>query len=834
MVSGTKIMEGTGQMVVISVGVHSQIGKAMSILSQEQDPTPLQCKLETIAEDVGKLGLTAATIIIVALYIRFAATHASGVTVDKSVATELVGYFIVGVTVLVVAIPEGLPLAVTVSLAYSVQQMMKDMNLVRRLQACETMGGATNICSDKTGTLTTNKMVVKNLWIGPEISNVFNFQKQAASSFNFAASFVDIFSLSVACNSTAFLERTVDVNGKTQINQVGSKTECALLLLLEDLGKNPAAVTEANPSVVSLPFSSSRKRMSSVIKLPTGGFRIFTKGASEIVLGLCSYTLDVDGRQSPLNETLKTDITNNVIEDFARGALRTVCIAYRDFDSAPADWLAKDSTGQYVVESNLICVCIAGIQDPVREEVPGAVKKCQTAGITVRMVTGDNITTAKAIAVECGIFHPDQGGLAIEGPEFMRQVGGVVCKNCDIAVCDCPLTSDAASKSGKPMRVDTIKNGKVFDELYPKLQVMARSRPEDKYALVAGLIERGEVVAVTGDGTNDAPALKKADVGFAMGIAGTEVAKEAADIILMDDNFSSIVVAIKWGRNVFDNIRRFLQFQLTVNVVAVFSAFVGALILQDSPLTAVQMLWVNLIMDTAASLALATQPPTDELLTRNPYKREDYIINADMWRMILGQSVYQIIIMFLFVFYGENFLPAYSSDTCFSDATKKFVCSGRRYTISGTLAYDKFVSGPSRHYTYVFNLFVMLQLFNEINCRKIEMDKFDVFEGMLSNLLFVYIWIVTFFIQVLMVQFGGYAMSCYSKGLTVEGWLICFAFGAGSLPWAVVLKLIPVPTSWLPQTGAGSASAPNPLDESGVLAMVRKSRRSSYSHTRLN
>ena len=332
--------------------------------------------------------------------------------------------------------------------------------------------------------------------------------------------------------------------------------------------------------------------------------RIYTKGASEIVLNLCTKYIGADGKVLPLNERKKEEMEHKVIHKFADQAFRTVCLAYKEHDtfSFNPKQYENNEEQQEQLETGLTLIGIVGIQAPHRDDVPAAIKKCHEAGIIVRMVTGDNIMTAKAIARNVGILTPEDETKefsCIEGAFFREYVGGlkeVVLK-------------DAKGHDKKEKRVKYL--GK-FRDITKNLKVMARSSPEDKYVLITGLKEGDEnVVAVTGDGTNDAPALKKADVGFAMGIAGTEVAKEAADIILMDDNFSSIVTAAKWGRNIYQCIRKFLQFQLTVNIVAIFTAFIGGCLLGESPLTSVQMLWVNLIMDTFASLALATEPPSE-------------------------------------------------------------------------------------------------------------------------------------------------------------------------------------------------------------------------------
>ncbi len=347
----------------------------------------------------------------------------------------------------------------------------------------------------------------------------------------------------------------------------------------------------------------------------------------------------------------------------ATQALRTIGICYKEINSSEIDLENKDNRGVHDFEMDgftLIGIC--GIKDIIRKEVPTSMKQCHTAGIDVKMVTGDNKITARAIAREINLITKDNNNsaLVMEGPEFLRKVGGVICANCrDKEKCDCVKNSRELEKpenKGKLVRKDTIKNKAEFDKIWKDLAVLARSRPEDKYALVIGLKERNNVVAVTGDGTNDAPALSRADVGFAMNIAGTEVAKQAADILIMDDNFASIVKAVKWGRNIYDSIRKFLQFQLTVNIVAVVTTFISAVFLKEAIFSAVQMLWINLIMDTLAALALATEPPTDALLKRKPYSRSEYIISPLMMKHIIGQSIFQSAIIFVLVFIGEEFL----------------------------------------------------------------------------------------------------------------------------------------------------------------------------------
>lgn len=431
---------------------------------------------------------------------------------------------IVAITIIVVAVPEGLPLAVTLALAFATTRMLKENNLVRVLRACETMGNATTVCSDKTGTLTTNKMTVVAGTFGSASFAKSEGDKSAVTVSQWASGLSpaakEAIVQSVAVNSTAF-----EGEDQGQFAFIGSKTETALLQLAKDhLGMQSLPETRANEQVVQMfPFDSGKKCMGAVIKLRNGGFRLLVKGASEILLGYCSSKADITDLsvsgmgQSDKDQLLKT------IDGYARQSLRTIGIVYCDYQQwPPLGANVEDGSVEFAsVLKDLVFLGVVGIQDPVRPGVPESVKKAQHAGVVIRMVTGDNAVTARAIAIECGILT--EGGVVMEGPVFRT-------------------LSDAD-----------------MDATLPKLQVLARSSPEDKRILVTRLKRLGETVAVTGDGTNDAPALKAADVGFSMGISGTEVAKEASAIVLMDDNFSSIIMALKWGRAVNDAVQKFLQ-----------------------------------------------------------------------------------------------------------------------------------------------------------------------------------------------------------------------------------------------------------------------------------
>nr|XP_020484767.1 plasma membrane calcium-transporting ATPase 2 isoform X2 [Labrus bergylta] len=721
-------------------GGESDEKEKKKVSGSKKEKSVLQGKLTKLAVQIGKAGLLMSAITVIILVLFFA--------IDNFVLQKLpwlpectpiyvqyfVKFFIIGVTVLVVAVPEGLPLAVTISLAYSVKKMMKDNNLVRHLDACETMGNATAICSDKTGTLTTNRMTAVQFYMGDV------HYKEIPDPGALSPKSLDILVNAISINS-AYTTKILPPDKEGGLpKQVGNKTECGLLGLVLDLKRDYQPIRNQIPEeklYKVYTFNSVRKSMSTVTKLSDGSFRMYSKGASEIVLKKCSHILNELGEPRVFRPRDKDEMVKKVIEPMACDGLRTICVGYRDFPGDPEPKWDDENC----ILSDLTAICVVGIEDPVRPEVPDAIMKCQRAGITVRMVTGDNINTARAIAIKCGIIRPGEDFLCIDGKEFNRRI---------------------RNEKGE------VEQERI-DKVWPKLRVLARSSPTDKHTLVKGIIDstmvdQRQVVAVTGDGTNDGPALKKADVGFAMGIAGTDVAKEASDIILTDDNFSSIVKAVMWGRNVYDSISKFLQFQLTVNVVAVIVAFTGACITQDSPLKAVQMLWVNLIMDTFASLALATEPPTESLLKRKPYGRNKPLISSTMTKNILGHGVYQLVIIFTLLFAGEQIFD---------------IDSGRNAPLH---------SPPSEHYTIIFNTFVMMQLFNEINARKIHGER-NVFDGIFRNPIFCSIVFGTFLMQIVIVQFGGKPFSC--QPLDLEKWMWCVFLGLGELVWGQVIASVP-------------------------------------------
>ncbi|XP_057547750.1 putative calcium-transporting ATPase 11, plasma membrane-type isoform X1 [Amaranthus tricolor] len=725
LLGGTKVLDGSATMLVTAVGMKTEWGKLMETLNEgDHDETPLQVKLNGVATIIGKIGLVFGVLTFLVLAIRFLVNklvHEEFTHWNSEDALKLLDYFATAVTIIVVAVPEGLPLAVTLSLAFAMKKLMNDKALVRHLSACETMGSASSICTDKTGTLTTNHMIVDKIWVSGRNTEL----KGKDLKSEFSESTLTVLLQVIFLNTGAEMGKNKD--GKTSI--IGQPTESALLELGLLLGGDFNEYRQKYQIKNIEPFNSVRRKMSVLVALPGGGIRAFCKGASEIVLGSCNRMIDCNGNSVDLSEEHLTTITN-VINDFANEALRTLCLAFRDIDDGDGE--------NNIPEDGYTLVAVVGIKDPVRPGVIDAVRTCLAAGITVRMVTGDNINTAKAIARECGILTD---GLAIEGSEL---------------------------RSKTP---DEMKGA------LSRIQVMARSLPSDKHTMVMGLRTLEEVVAVTGDGTNDAPALHESDIGLAMGIAGTEVAKENADVIIMDDNFTTIVNVVKWGRAVYVNIQKFVQFQLTVNIVALMINFVSACVAGCAPLTTVQLLWVNMIMDTLGALALATEPPTDELMKRPPIGRHANFISKAMWRNILGHSVYQFTVLAVLNFDGERLLGLTGSD---SQAVLN---------------------------TVIFNSFVFCQVFNEINSRQIE--KINVFRGIFSSWIFIGVIACTVAFQAIIVEFLGSFAS--TVPLSWQLWLICILIGGLGMPLGVILKCISVePSASLQQHDGYDALASGP------------------------
>ncbi|MBQ2452368.1 MAG: HAD-IC family P-type ATPase, partial [Bacteroidales bacterium] len=536
--------------------------------------TPLSIQLDGLGKVITKIGYGLALLILVgriALYFL----HTDTFLWDTFIP-QLLQSIMVAVTLIVVAVPEGLPMSVTLSLALSMRRMLKTSNLVRKMHACETMGATTVICTDKTGTLTQNQMRIHE-------TRFFGLQEQQLGQEDMSL----LIQEGIAVNSTAFLKE--ETGGQCKV--MGNPTEGALLLWLHDQGGNYSHLREAAPVVEQLTFSTERKYMATVVRssLFPGKRILYVKGAPEIVHGLCRETIGNVSRE---------DIDRQLLA-YQNQAMRTLGFAYQILEEGDAT-----ITDTRAIAERLTFLGIVAIADPVRSDVPDAVGACISAGINIKIVTGDTPGTAREIGRQIGLWKEGDGDRnQITGPEF-------------------------AALSDEEL-----------EERILDLKIISRARPMDKKRLVETLQKKGQVVAVTGDGTNDAPALKAAHVGLSMG-DGTSVAKEASDITIMDNSFTSITRAVMWGLSLYRNIQRFILFQMTINVAACLIVLIGAFMGTTSPLTVTQMLWVNLIMDTFAAMALASLPPTMDVMAQKPRRREDFIVTPPMWKGIIGTGVF--------------------------------------------------------------------------------------------------------------------------------------------------------------------------------------------------
>ncbi|WWD17545.1 calcium-translocating P-type ATPase, PMCA-type [Kwoniella shandongensis] len=751
LISGAKVLEGVGEYVVISVGPMSFNGRIMMAMRGDAEETPLQIKLNHLAELIAKLGATAGLILFGSLMIRFFVQlkQEPGRSANDK-AQSFIQILIIAVTLVVVAVPEGLPLAVTLALAFATKRMTKQNLLVRVLGSCETMANATVVCTDKTGTLTQNEMTVVAGSLGVHGKFVKNLVENAARSNantgnedstrdDFAFDMDDFSSKAssemqsllndaICMNSTAFEDKDEEGN----LVFVGSKTETALLRFAKECGWADYKKTRESGQIVQMiPFSSELKAMGVVVR-NGDKYRLHLKGASEVLTKNCDKHVvvhqdrpDAELEATAFNDDTRGNITKTIIF-YANQSLRTIALCYRDFEQWPpagVEKTANDEVPYEKIAKDMTLIAITGIEDPLRPGVREAVEKCQHAGVAVKMCTGDNVLTARSIANQCGIFTP--GGLIMEGPVFRK-------------------LSDSERL-----------------EIVPRLQILARSSPEDKRLLVKTLKGMGEVVGVTGDGTNDGPALKLANVGFAMGIAGTEVAKEASDIILMDDSFKNVVLAIMWGRCVNDSVKKFLQFQISVNITAVVITFISAVASSEeqSVLTAVQLLWVNLIMDTFAALALATDPATESSLDRKPDRKNAPLITVEMLKMIVVQALYQIIVCLVLHFLGLRILGLPHTDQNQTELS-----------------------------ALVFNCFVFCQIFNQLNCRRLD-RRLNVLEGFFRNYYFIVIFLIMVGGQILIIEVGGAAFQVTRLG--GRDWGITLVIGAIALPIGAMVRLLP-------------------------------------------
>lgn len=647
---GTNVTQGDGVFIVEKVGDETELGKTARHASEiTGGETPLNRQLNKLSKFIGKAGFIIAGATFIALTVRDLALGILTFEATLDNLSILLSFFMIAVTLIVVAVPEGLAMSVTLSLAYSMRRMTADHTLVRKMHACETMGAATVICTDKTGTLTQNRMRVQYC--------------SAEADENFARA--------AALNSTAFIEEN---NG--EYTAIGNPTEGAILTFTCEKGFDYKSYREKYAILKRLPFNTERKYMATMVE-----GALYVKGAPEILWGFCKVA----------------DSDKDKVREYQAKGMR--CLA---FASCPIDDNdARREIEEIIGEGKLSYMGFVAIADPIRSDVPAAMAECLRAGIKVKIVTGDTSLTAIEIARQAGLWsESDTDDMFITGREFQE------------------LDDEKAS------------------EVAAKIKVMSRARPADKMRLVKLLQQMGEVVAVTGDGTNDAPALNYADVGLSMG-TGTSVAKEASDIILLDDSFTSVVKAVKWGRSIYLNIQKFIQFQLTINLLALLTALIGPFVGVELPLTVTQMLWVNLIMDTFAALALATEPALNALMKNKPRKVDAFIVNRIMRRNILSQGLVFLAVLLYLLF---------------------------RFNSDGVMSVKEL--------SIFFTFFVMLQFWNLFNARCLGSNN-SAFSNLGGNRSFLMIVAIILLLQIVIVQFGGEFFR--TEPLSFKEWIVIIA-----------------------------------------------------------
>ncbi|TYH03968.1 hypothetical protein ES288_A09G261200v1 [Gossypium darwinii] len=702
LLSWTKVAHGDARMLVTSVGSNTTWGQ---ISRETNEQTPLQARLNKLSLSIAKVGLAVAFPVLLVLLVRYFTGHTKDEKGNrefhrsKAKTSDIINAIVGIATTAITTVAEGLPLVVTLTLAYSMKKIVADQAMVRKLSACETMGSTTTICTNKTGTLTLNRMEVTKFWLGQE-----SMEEGASSISPFV---VDLIHQGVALNTTGSFYRA---SPGTEYEFSGSPTEKAILSWAVVELKMDVEKTKKSCAVLQVEAFISQRRRSGVLieRNDDDTVHVHWKGAAEMILAMCSSYNDASGVVKDLDDGERTKF-EEIIQGMAASSLRCIAFAHKQ---VPEEEYQNLKEQKKLKEDSLALLGLVGIKDPFRPGVKKAVEDCQYAGVNIKMITGDNVFTARAIATECGILKPGQdlsSGAVVEGEEFRKYT--------------------------LQERMEKVE----------KIEVMARSSPFDKLLMVQCLKQKGHVVAFTGDGTDDAPALKEADIGLSMGIQGTEAAKESSDIVILDDSFASVATVLRWGR----------CFLLTVNVSALCINFIAAVSTGEVPLTTVQLLWVNLYMDTLGALALATELPTKELLEKPPVGRTEPLITNIMWRNLLAQALYQIAVLLTLQFNGESIFGV----------TKKV------------------------NHTLIFNTFMLCQVFNNFNARKLE--KKNIFDDIHKNKMFIGIIGVTIVLQVVMVEF--LKRFTDTERLNWGQWGACIAIAAASCPLGWAVKCLPVP-----------------------------------------
>ena len=884
--SGTDCVEGNGKALVIGVGEKSTKGKIQRMVdnSKDEKTTPLEERLDSFAKKIGIFAISAGILTFISLTLRLIFIFFSDYKYYKEklhhnptmnlvhpktyLFPRILENFMITTVIITIALPEGLPMAVALTLAFSLKKLMDKNNLVRKMHSCETMGGANYILTDKTGTLTTNELsVVKILNCEQDIDlNDDNIKNEDDKIFiekrqireNADKYFKNEIYWNLLRNALSFnvdghinILNEPNVNGDLEECESKNKTDHALINFLYRF-KSP--ISEINKKMMNkkqIPFDSNKKRMTTFVKEDEDSYRLYTKGGAENINNFCKYYINSQtGKKEILTQEIINDLESK-IEKCNNNMLRTLYICYKDITKEEYE---NSNIYDHLDNTNLILLAIFGIRDTIRKGVKEAVLKCKEASINVIMVTGDNIQTAHSIAKECNIINQNcsllnepktdeekllnnlnNPPIEINGDVFYEIIGGIYCSTCNKnqGLCTCPKTyaeAELISKNtGMPIQLlknDKIKNMENFKKITKNLKIMARSKPIHKYALVLGLKELNYIVAVTGDGTNDAPALSKSDVGFSM-FNGTDIAKNSSDIILMDNNFSSIVTAIKFGRNVIDNLRKFIQFQLVINLTVCSFIVICSCIGSETPIKSIQMLWIDLIMDSLATLTLATEPPHDGLLKRKPIPRNESIVTPSMITHIYFQTFVQFfLLMFIYLFgpvfieeqdlsrLAENqtilkcygILPGniidpnkiiYGIKTFWSNDVEidlnnagKGICGdyGNYNNLSKAFKLYNKRQGAPVQLTIIFNVFVLYTLFNQLNCRVVD-GSFNIFARIKNNKLFIFFELFEFITQFIIIEFWNVIFKATKNGLSWQQWGICILISSLSLVVDFLLKI---------------------------------------------
>ena len=778
--SGTKVITGEASAIVCSVGKFTVIGRIQKQIADSGEKTALTKKLRDIGNMIYDIVFISALVIFIILnfkHLVFSYFSFSGelnlfkhLFYNVDVFHAFINSLIISITVLLVILPEKLHYVFSLTLAYTIMKLKQEGIIVRKLDVCDTLGGVNNICTDMVGTLTQGKMIVRNIYIEKvNISNTKMKMSEGASNV-FRSNIINNIS-QVLANENYYLDES-----KLQTN--GDMIDLALYNYFVE---NKWNLSEYQlKKIMSLEVvSDSRTQCNICLTNDENAYKLFVKGSYNDIFHYCSFYLDSSGLKE-LSETTKNDF-KQIKEMYLITALTPVFICEKNIHKTELDDYLKLKIKSDEILKDLSLIGVLGISDLPRKELITPIKKLINSGITIRIITGENIKIAISMAKELGIITPDDATFAInrlrisecynnvnltseyidtkevialEGDEFRNLTKGY-------------STRTIENLSKKKIIEYSLKNEYLFSHYSNSLKIIARASPDDRFLIVLGLKQKGEIVAVTGKAIKDGPALKKADVGFALGKVSTEIAKEAADIVIENNNFSSILLAIKYGRNVYETLKRFLQFELIIIIVAITIILISSVILDDCALNSMKLLWVNLLVDTFASIAISTDPPTDQILDKPPYKKQEFPIKKNMVFNIVSQAFYQILLLLIIIFYGDNFFSVRSDKD---------------------LRYDEWTDLNGYHYTIVFNLFVYFQIFSSFNSRFLFENNGEFYVKLCNGSGFFLIQFLFIIIHIILITYGGDFFR--TKPLDAHQHLSCFILAISIVPFAMIINSI--------------------------------------------